>query len=355
MSARGEVRAIETSRVALDGGTQSREELIHEDTLRDYIDAMERGEELPPIDVVDDGTHAYLVDGFHRHAAHLRLRRATIRARVVAGTREDAVWLASSVNATHGLRRTNADKRRAVRMALEHARGATMSDAAIARHCRVHDRLVAAVRAEVEREQFGGIADDTAPARRVGADGRSYPARRQVREREPEDLTPRNQTCRESDYREKTHGKRTVVRDAEVPDDEPVIARDEPALEVDAEGEPEPDERHDDEVLVASARSRGAVAIALLAPRVTMLREQLGALAREAAALRGAITRAERGAPETVVPAAISSGWPLGRALDQVRLALDELEPHGACDRCAGAGCVRCSMTGWVSVREAAR
>lgn len=310
---------IEMSRVALDGGTQTRETLIDALALEEYVAAMERGDELPPIDVIDSGDRYYLVDGFHRYAAHAQLGRAVIRARVAMGTREDAVWYATRANATHGLRRTNADKRRAVRLALTHPRGARLSNALIARHCHVHDRLVASVREELEREgrEHGG---EDAPQKRIGADGRERPA---------------------------TIGRR---RGADAQGGAaPAGAR----VEYDESGE------HDDVSRLApsvvDAQSPGGIAIGLLAPRAARMRSMLADLMREAAALRGAITRAEGRGGVPVVPRAVSSAWPIARALHAVARELDEIEPRGPCAACMGAGCDRCGQLGWVPVARGDR
>lgn len=80
---------------------------------------------------------------------------------------EDATWWACFANADHGLQRTNADKQRAVKTALPHPRGVTMSDSEIARHVRVSDKTVARYRRELEATSE--IPKSTA---RIGADGR---------------------------------------------------------------------------------------------------------------------------------------------------------------------------------------
>jgi hypothetical protein len=66
---------------------------------------------------------------------------------VTDGTKDDAQWICLSANHTHGLRRTNADKRRAVELAL--ARKPNLNNVAIAGHCGVSDRFVGNMRAEL--------------------------------------------------------------------------------------------------------------------------------------------------------------------------------------------------------------
>jgi hypothetical protein len=64
------------------------------------------------------------------------------------GGRRDAILFAVGANATHGLRRTNADKRRAVLTLLHDPEWRQWSDSEIAHKCRVSRPLVAEMRAE---------------------------------------------------------------------------------------------------------------------------------------------------------------------------------------------------------------
>ena len=376
-----ELRCVETGRVRLDGGTQVRVDLYVDDVVQSYADAIEAGEELPPIDVVDDGDNLWLVDGYHRHAAHLRLRRAVISARVTRGTREDAQWLAAAANADHGLRRTNADKRAAVRLALANPRAAKLSISQIAKHCRVSRQLAEDVALGILAEQARGEPD-----LRLGADGRWRPARiggcspqpailqvggysPQPAELQVGDLTPRNHTIANSEIGASRDQKTTIgnaARDASARSERRTIdASTADAEYVDDEWIPDDERAAVEEEQVAreetpavseatsAVRSRGEIAIEVLASRVADMRETLSALMRQSTALRAAITRAEADAPETVVPAQLATRWPLGDALHGVSLALDEIEPSGLCAACEGAGCTRCGGVGWTSVAAA--
>lgn len=156
----------------LDGGTQPRAE-IDAAAVAEYAEALAAGAELPPLRVVNDGTSLWLWDGFHRWHAHKAAGLSEARCEVVAGTRDEAVWLATGANRAHGLRRTNADKRRAVEMAL--ACRPDASDRVIAEHCGVHHDLVGSVR----RQLADSASCNAKPAARTGKDGktRSLPAR----------------------------------------------------------------------------------------------------------------------------------------------------------------------------------
>ena len=70
--------------------------------------------------VFRDGEKYWLVDGFHRFTAARKAGRTEIECVIYAGKLADARWFSYSANQTHGLRRSNADKVRAVTSALRH-------------------------------------------------------------------------------------------------------------------------------------------------------------------------------------------------------------------------------------------
>ena len=92
---------------------------INEGVVGEYAEAMKAETEFPPIIVFTDGTRYYLADGFHRVAALKRLEREEVNATVYEGGFADALRYALGANAKHGLRRTNADKQRALEIAWE--------------------------------------------------------------------------------------------------------------------------------------------------------------------------------------------------------------------------------------------
>lgn len=144
---------IDTKKIRTDLGTQSRVD-INEELVREYTELMERGEEFPPIKVYYDMEKDIfiLVDGFHRFLAWLRaFPNDPIHAEQVLGTVTEAVWESFAVNKTHGLRRTNADKRKAVEGALRHQKclDEKLSGRAIAKHCGVGESLVRRIHQEI--------------------------------------------------------------------------------------------------------------------------------------------------------------------------------------------------------------
>lgn len=164
--------------VILDERCQARA-TIDPDTIREYAEAYKAKTKLPPVDVFRVAGKLYLVDGFHRFAALRSAGDTFARVRVVGdGSLDEAVWHATSVNATHGLKRTNADKRRAVTIALRSAIGCEQSSRTIAEHVGVDHKTVERVRAEIE--DVGNFP--TSPKTRTDKLGRQQPAKRPRRD-----------------------------------------------------------------------------------------------------------------------------------------------------------------------------
>ncbi len=158
-------------KIIFDAGTQARTKTDIK-TCEAYIESMKDGAEFPPLDVFSDGTSDkyILADGFHRLQSHMSFRpNKPINCRVHFGTLEDAQWFAITANKTHGLRRTNDDKRKAVKMALLHqkSRNENMSDRAIGEAVGVDHKTVAAVRAKLP-----ATGEFPQSARRKSQDGR---------------------------------------------------------------------------------------------------------------------------------------------------------------------------------------
>ncbi len=134
-----------------DGGAQMRVEM-KPDVVRDYADDMAAGAIFPPVLVYHDGTDYWLADGFHRVAAARKIERETIDAEVREGTARDAIIQGIGANASHGLRRTQADKRRAVERLLRDEEWSKWSDRKIAKVAKVDHKTVGKIR----RELLGG-------------------------------------------------------------------------------------------------------------------------------------------------------------------------------------------------------
>ncbi len=162
------IMPLATAAIRIDGGTQARAEL-NQPTVAEYAEAIAGGAQFPPIIVFFDGSDYWLGDGYHRLHAHNTAGKASIDADVRQGTQRDAVLYSVRANASHGLRRSNADKRKAVAILLTDAEWGAWSDNRIAQACGVDHKTVAAVRGIIL-----GISQDDPAVRTVERAGTVY-------------------------------------------------------------------------------------------------------------------------------------------------------------------------------------
>jgi hypothetical protein len=139
---------IPINKIKTDGGTQPRAQLDFI-TIGEYAEAMKSGDDFPPIVVFYDGEVYWLADGFHRLEGARQAGLAEIRADVRQGTLREAILYSTGANASHGLRRSNDDKRRAVLRLLEDSEWTQWSDREVARRTSTSAPFVAAIRATV--------------------------------------------------------------------------------------------------------------------------------------------------------------------------------------------------------------
>lgn len=136
------MKKLNLNAIRIDGETQSRVSL-DEGTVADYVECLDA---LPPVIVFNDGADNWLADGFHRFHAYRKAGKASIPAEIRAGTRRDAILFSLGANGTHGLRRSNADKRKAVSAMLADSEWSQWSDRKIADACGVSQPFVSSLR-----------------------------------------------------------------------------------------------------------------------------------------------------------------------------------------------------------------
>jgi hypothetical protein len=169
------IQLLDISAIRSDCGTQIRAS-INETTVAEYAEAMLAGTTFPPVTVFHDGSQYVLADGFHRLMATARGGTKSISADVRPGTKADALKFALGANIAHGLKRTNADKRRSVELAL--AEWPNLSNREIARICAVHHDHVGDVRKDQLAESATARTTETTCAKsavertRIGRDGK---------------------------------------------------------------------------------------------------------------------------------------------------------------------------------------
>ena len=136
---------IELSRIRIDGGTQTREKL-NEATVKEYVEAINAGATFPPVTLFFDGSNYWLADGFHRFFATKKAGKKQIHEDITPGTQRDAVLHSLGANTSHGLPRSNKDKKRAVETLLNDPEWSKWSSRAIAEKCVVSHSYVSTLR-----------------------------------------------------------------------------------------------------------------------------------------------------------------------------------------------------------------
>ena len=154
--------------VQLDTSIQCRA-AIDTAVVNEYAERMEAGDTFPPIEVFGAKSKCWIGDGWHRVMAALQRGAASIDAHLGPGGRADALKYALGANALHGHRRTNADKRRCVEIALREF--PKLSSRAVAKMCGVGKDMVEGARPQVA---------ENATSERTGQDGKQYPAHRDL-------------------------------------------------------------------------------------------------------------------------------------------------------------------------------
>jgi hypothetical protein len=160
-----ETKEVSINLIMVKDVIQQREEL-NNDCVVDYIEEISNGVNFPPLVVYDDGESLLLADGRHRYEAYLKAGVETVLVDIYKGSERDAILHAVGANANHGLRRTNADKRKAVITLLTDSEWGQWSDTAIAKRCCVCQPLVGKVRRELTNNGYEW------GSKRIGADGR---------------------------------------------------------------------------------------------------------------------------------------------------------------------------------------
>lgn len=156
---------LKIDRIVADPSVQPRVTL-HKPTVEEYAERYSHGDTFPPPVVYWDEAINWLSEGFHRFAAWKKADLSDeIEVERRPGSKEDAILNALASNWTHGLRRTNADKRRSVEMAVDLR--PKWTDRRIADLVGVSHNFVNEVRRVLS-------SDDNTQEHREGKDGREY-------------------------------------------------------------------------------------------------------------------------------------------------------------------------------------
>lgn len=137
------------SQIKIADGTQSRVE-IRDDIVREYAELIGDGHSFPAVKVFGRDGDYWLADGFHRYMAHHRCGISEIECDVTEGGLRDAMFFSFGANADHGLRRTNEDKRKALRTILKDIEWSEMSVREISETAKVSKSMVHSVMKEFQ-------------------------------------------------------------------------------------------------------------------------------------------------------------------------------------------------------------
>ena len=167
---------VKIASIELDASIQCRA-VIDTAVVNDYAERMTEGDKFPPIELYGTKDQCWIGDGWHRVMAAKQIGAVDIPANLHAGNRVEALKHALGANALHGHRRSNADKRRCVELALKEF--GKMSDRAIADMCGVSDPYVGSLRPQLQT---------VSSSKRTGKDGKERGMPRQsVNDNEPTD------------------------------------------------------------------------------------------------------------------------------------------------------------------------
>jgi hypothetical protein len=180
---------ISLNEIRLDGGTQMRDEINYH-TVDDYSHAYASGVDMPEPTVFCDGSNNWLGDGFHRWHGAKKAGKKSLLCNVRQGSQRDAILFAIGANDKHGLRRTPADKRKAVRALLLDEEWRAYSDREIAKIAKVSHTFVAEQRKQLPKVPTGNVAscEDGQAERRKGKDGKKRRVKRKSRRARAEAL-----------------------------------------------------------------------------------------------------------------------------------------------------------------------
>ena len=117
-----------------------------ESAISEYAEALGRGCVFPAVTVFSDGKEYWLADGFHRYESHKKCGLDSILCEIREGTLNDARKFACEANASHGLPRTNEDKRNAIKNYFKVPGMELLSNSEVAKNLNVSHHLVRSIR-----------------------------------------------------------------------------------------------------------------------------------------------------------------------------------------------------------------
>ena len=131
-------------------------------TVAEFADRMLSGDKFPPVLLFRINEKLHLVDGFHRYYAAQRIQSLDIEAQIQENaTYREALLVSIDSNRNHGIRFSNADKRKAVFRLLKDQEWSGWSDNKIADFCGVSQPFVSNLRAELQGDKMAEQKEKT--------------------------------------------------------------------------------------------------------------------------------------------------------------------------------------------------
>jgi ParB-like chromosome segregation protein Spo0J len=154
------VEEILIASLSLDERFQHRDDGLNAERVEEYAADVDK---LPPPVVFREGNKNWFPGGFHRLAAHEKVGLDKIRCTVRTGTWLEAYRFSLAENSEHGMRRTSADKRKAVMdaKAISIEKGLFWSDREICRLCQVGESYLKDLRLRKEKLSDSLNKDDS--------------------------------------------------------------------------------------------------------------------------------------------------------------------------------------------------
>jgi hypothetical protein len=158
------VQTMMLERLTLDPALQPRKDM-DPGLMQDYSERLREGDIFPPlVAYLDDDAVCWLSQGWHRYGAARLAQFLTFEVEVRLGSRRDAMLDSLASNRDHGLRRSNADKQRAVIAMVYDPEWSQWTDRKIANHIGVSQPMVTKYRSGPSDKDYQMAADDDADA-----------------------------------------------------------------------------------------------------------------------------------------------------------------------------------------------
>lgn len=159
---------VPLAKIVADESKMQAREKISEPKAKEYATLMKDGIKFPPIEVFEKGDQYILADGFHRLHALKANGDVTVTVKVLPGGETEALFHSLGANSTHGLARSNGDKKKAVHTFLTHPDFSKFSDRDIAKHIGVSNVMVSKYRKTLKRNSGEGEGEDSGKGSKGG-------------------------------------------------------------------------------------------------------------------------------------------------------------------------------------------